>query len=859
MVSYINNIIKTLIILSMCACSTKKSTFFTRAYHNTTTHYNWYFNAQNIINEVEQKIQQNQKDDYNEILTVYKSASTKDSQSFIPSLNKAIKKGAQAINEHSILLKNKEHNRWVDDCYLTIAKAFYYKKDFLKAAEAFRQVSNMFPETPSDYKAQVWLCRTYIDQKDMTSADLLLNKMLSNESFPDKLNSELSLVASHFYLKNKIYTLAKEELLMSINLSKKKKRARIYFILAQINAIEKNYSQATKFFEKAINSSSNYELTFNAKIKRAQSYDIDFGDVEKIKKELQDMLGDEKNIEYKDVIYFSLAEISIREKLIDEAINYYKKSVSKSQKNNSQKALSSFRLAEIYYKNKKYRPAQSYFDTTIAYMDPNNPSFNQASKKQSTLSELVYNLNLIIEQDSLLRVSRLPESERNAIINKVIAEVQKKEQEQKILEQQNMNDSRFFGDRINNSNQAQQIQGRMWYFDNPTALSFGYSEFTRKWGKRKLEDNWRRKNKQTVLNNDLSQDSISNSVFDPKNKQSYIDKLLLSDEKQEVAEKKILTSYYSVAVIYKDKLQDYKEAINTLNALNNRFPENINKSTVYYQLFLLYQLINEAENVEKYKNIILQQFPNSEYARIIKNPKLLDVFESKQKNIQALYDEAYSAYLENRYDDVVKTCKKGISLDSLNILTPHFSLLSAICKGFLGGKPELISSLKKVKLNHENHPVSITAEEILSQVTNKTNENRDKEANLPTNEEEALKYVYKNETPHFFIFLFKDFDVDVNTGKEIFSNYHSDFYPLEKLNISSVLLDEQTHMISVRDFEDGASAMKYYESFISSDESGPFGNDYVAFVISSKNFPLFFKNKDVQGYSTKFKEMYLRQ
>ena len=102
-----------------------------------------------------------------------------------------------------------------------------------------------------------------------------------------------------------------------------------------------------------------------------------------------------------------------------------------------------------------------------------------------------------------------------------------------------------------------------------------------------------------MLNNDLSQDSISNSVFDPKNKQSYIDKLLLSDEKQEVAEKKILTSYYSVAVIYKDKLQDYKEAINTLNALNNRFPENINKSTVYYQLFLLYQLINEVENIEK--------------------------------------------------------------------------------------------------------------------------------------------------------------------------------------------------------------------------------------------------------------------
>ena len=53
---------------------------------------------------------------------------------------------------------------------------------------------------------------------------------------------------------------------------------------------------------------------------------------------------------------------------------------------------------------------------------------------------------------------------------------------------------------INNNrfNQSNQAQAGKWYFYNSTTLSFGYSEFTRKWGKRKLEDDWRRANKMSL-------------------------------------------------------------------------------------------------------------------------------------------------------------------------------------------------------------------------------------------------------------------------------------------------------------------------------------------------------------------------
>ena len=118
--------------------------------------------------------------------------------------------------------------------------------------------------------------------------------------------------------------------------------------------------------------------------------------------------------------------------------------------------------------------------------------------------------------------------------------------------------------------------------------------------------------------------------------------------------------------------------------------------------------------------------------------------------------------------------------------------------------------------------------------------------------------MFKNKAPHYFVILFKDFDLNLNIAKATFSNYHAEHYSLGKLNISSLLLDEQTHMISVREFENASKAMDYYNAFLIADARGPFGSDFDAFVIAAPNFPTFFRNKDVKGYQKKFKEMYLR-
>ena len=124
-----------------------------------------------------------------------------------PSLDKAIKKGAKAISRHSIFIKGEEHNRWVDDCYLMIAKSYFFQREYVKAIEAFRFISRQFKGTEIDFEAQLWLCRSYIDKGDLSSAEFLFNTILIEENFQKNLTKSFHLFTRTTTLKTKDFFL----------------------------------------------------------------------------------------------------------------------------------------------------------------------------------------------------------------------------------------------------------------------------------------------------------------------------------------------------------------------------------------------------------------------------------------------------------------------------------------------------------------------------------------------------------------------------------------------------------------------------------------------------------------------------
>ena len=191
----------------------------------------------------------------------------------------------------------------------------------------------------------------------------------------------------------------------------------------------------------------------------------------------------DKNKEYLDVIYFGLAELKLRQGLKNEAIPLYALSVSKSVNNDPQKALSSLTLGRLYYDDQLYRPSQAYYDTAVAFMNSKNKSYDRAQKRKNTLTDLIENLDVISQQDSLQKIASMSESERLNVIDKLIAELKEAERLEKMREQAGRNESAFLNGNQNNNrfNRTNQSRGGVWYFYNPTTLSFGFSEFNRKW------------------------------------------------------------------------------------------------------------------------------------------------------------------------------------------------------------------------------------------------------------------------------------------------------------------------------------------------------------------------------------------
>ena len=201
-----------------------------------------------------------------------------------------------------------------------------------------------------------------------------------------------------------------------------------------------------------------------------------------------------KNLEYKDQIYYALAEIYYKDKNVDRACEYWAKSVSASFQNTNQKIASSIRLADVNYEIlEKYEPAHDYYDTALTVMKKDYPDYTIIKNKQIVLANLVTNLRIVTRWDSLLALSDLSQADLDKKIDTWIKEYKKKQEEIKkaellakaLLSQSN---------RQNPFNQSQQVSS--WYFYNLTTVQAGKAEFIRIWGQRKYEDNWRLSDRQ---------------------------------------------------------------------------------------------------------------------------------------------------------------------------------------------------------------------------------------------------------------------------------------------------------------------------------------------------------------------------
>lgn len=855
------------------SCSTKKNTFTRRVYHNLTSHYNVYWNGDQSLKDGVATLQKNAKDNYSKILSVYNYGAKENISAINPAMDRAIEKATLTINHHSIFFNKKEYVRWIDNAYFLAGKARFYKQDYLMARRTFDYVINNYPTSDVKWDAMLWEARTYNQLRDFEKASGLLENIqskLDKANIPLRVIKMLPLIYAEHYLYKQNNKAAIDYLQRGIEINTNRQLVtRLKFILAQVYQQVGNEKAANELYAQVIKRNPPYEMAFNCKINLAKTYDKSSGDSKGLVKGLKKMLKDSKNKDFQDQIYYALAEIALKEKNDTLGVKYLKLSVASSVQNNYQKSISALRLADIYFEKSDYPPAQNYYDTCMQVLPQDFPNYSLIESRTNTLTDLVANLNIIHLEDSLQRLAKLPESERNKIIDgrvqNYIKEEQRKQEEEK-------NQSANLGNIGQlKTNQTGGGTAANWYFYNPQSISFGFTEFIKKWGRRKLEDNWRLSNKRAVeqeqektiaggtASDSTASDSTKKISTDPKSPQTYAQNIPLTKEQLAASDVKLCDAWFNLGNIYLDGLHDTLRSVEAFETYLSRFQEDKRQLQVYYSLYNVNNKQKNTAKAEFYKNKILNGFPESDYAKIISDPDYNLELMAVQNKADARYGEAYEEFKKGHYNLVMIYCKDAISNLPDKQLVPKFELLKALAIGKTAGNDTLVTELKRIASKYPDNEIAAFVKGMLDYLNPKKGpEGAAKVIADSLNKAAADIYSFHPESGHFYILVVNSKSINVNVLKTRISDFNIKNFSQDNLMVKSVVLGENEEMISISNFTDMEQGMKYYNA-ISGDDyvfSKMNGSDYDQFIISAENYPVYYKSKDMNLYLRFFQKNY---
>ena len=855
-------------------CSTKRNTFTRRAYHNLTSHFNVYWNGEYALKEGAKTLRKTVKDDYSKVLRVYNYGTKTEAASLNSQMDRALEKTSICVQKHSMKFGGRERVRWIDDSYLVMAKAHFYKQDYIAARRTFDFVATEYSKNPIAHVANMWLAKTYIQTeqypKAIATLESLQGKLEDVRKQPKEITNNLDLVIADYNIATGDYITAARYLRNALPTTKDREmKTRMMFILAQIYQQQGDNKKASELYHKVIRRSPPYEMAFESKLNIAV---VDLStDNKGLYKMLKRMLTDSKNEDYLDRIYYVLADISLMDGKTDDGIFYLKESVAHYKDNKTQQMTSALRLATILFDRNDYETSQAYYDTAVTAMEKTNPIYDSIYNISTTLNELVMHINTVRNQDSLMRVANMDSISRTRLIDKIISDVkqrEKEEEEQRRYEEQLALLGSTVGDSRGGKTQSSSSSTGSWYFYNTDVVQRGFSEFTKKWGMRKLEDNWRISDKRSVstalastdlfagdsdLDDKTPGDSASKALT-PHDREYYLTDLPFTPEQKKHADSLIAESLYATGFIYMDKLSDYGRSSKSYLSFEKRYPSHEKELPAWYALYKIYDTDKKTDSATIYKNKILTKYPESSYAQFIVDPDFYKKEEQKNKAASDFYAKTYEAYTKGQYHRVKSNAERAlIEYESDTALCPKFELLRALSIGKLYTADSLASALYEIVKKNPKGEVHDFALAVLNAANTEYDLGMDIKENVSEKDTIEVKknpYVHEPQTEHLVMIVCNTTTVRVDPLKIRIADFNKRDFSIRTFNVKSIQLDKERSVVSIGSFRDFTAAYDYVQALVQTDYvfGGMEKSEYSVYPVSIKNYPVFYQNKDIEEY-----------
>ncbi len=866
-------------IALLFACSTENNSLLNRTYHSTTARYNGHFNATELMRIAMKTYTDSRKEDFYSVLPVNPLPNETEVKGMYPAIDTAVVKCSKVILNHSMpsaenmAMKSAEYNNWIDENWLTVGKAYYLRRDYEKSMKNFLFVKRFFIKDPSMFEAELWIAKINIELNKFADAKLALDNLneisqaQKKRKFTDfipfykpkpdpnaepelprmkkSLQFEIYKTYADLAVRRKDYQAAAEGLNLAISKCKSaKEKARLHFILGQVYNQNRNVDSASIHFNLANKSSASFEIAFNARLNRAM-----VGSSSNLGRDLKKMLRDAKNAQYKDQIYYAMANYELNRSDKPKAIEYLTKSAFFSTTNKRQKAMSYEKLGDLTFADKDYVSAQKYYDSCSRFIDDNYPNGELVKSRAIKLSDLVKAIETANFEDSVQRIAKLSEKDRTEFLKDALKQI--KEEQQKRKEQEA---AKMLALQEQSNSNAGGSNANKFVFNNPKLREAGFNEFKKTWGVRENEDDWRRSEKVVnVLNkkDETVKDSLNATASKSKEDTLTIASLLknipLTEEAMKASKERLMDALFTSGVLYKEILNEEELAAAQFKKVLAQ--KNIGLTDLS-SAFQLYKINEATGEKDRYKDHIIDYYPNSDAAKYFKDPDFYLKQKENAKQSEKQYVALVDRYNGEDYYYVANESQKVIDNDKTNAYRSEYMLLNVLAIGqTTENKKELIPKLKAIISEKPGTPQAIRAKEMLDILDKGYSKNE------AVNFNKTYSFEYSTEGNQNVIVLLDEED-DSDDAKKLISDFSNKKFKTNRVKISMKTTMSEKNFILVQDFPTIKVAQEYIDTYKSGFEILDDLQDNKIYIISIENLKKLIETSKFDEYKLFYDDNY---
>jgi outer membrane protein assembly factor BamD (BamD/ComL family) len=719
----------------------KKFSLPKRFIQNTITHYNYFFNANNKLNEVLERAKLNYKDDYSKLLPFYNYTLDVTAADSIQ-LDSINYKAQTGIVLHDL------RSDWADNLYLLWGASYYLQKEFDSAYLMFQFINyafaekesdgyyrtigsnrdgnqatsistkeksslprKIFAEPPSRNDAFIWQIRNYLAQNKFAEAGSLIVTLKNDPVFPTRLANDLEEVQAYLFYKQNMWDSAASHLVNALGAAvNKQERARWEYLLAQLYERTGQFEQSEAYYAKAIGHTTDpildiYARLFSIRVNKdgGENY------IENNIATLIKMAKRDKYQDYRDIIYYMAAQMELERNNVDGALTLLLRSIKYTSNSPSQRNKAFLQLAELSFGKRLYRDAYNFYDS-LRLDDPEIKDPEAITARKTILGLIASNVETIARQDSLQRLAAMAEADRTDIVKKLTKQLRKK---QGLKEDEAMTTGSRAEQKAPASLFDETKSKGEWYFYNSNSRQKGYADFRSRWGNRPNKDNWRRSAGLAAGPVNRADNKVNNPATEGKttdaqvanapeeiNFESLYKNIPLTQDQMVVSNDSIQKAMLTLGSIYIQKLEDCAAGTDILEQFRTRYPQHPEMDEALFNLYYCYNKNGETAKADALKKLMTDKYPGNRFTTIINTGK--DPLSKSSDGVATkTYEQIYDQFLEGNFTEAIAQKKVADSLYGSHHWTPQLLYIESVY--YIKQREDSIAKLKlKAIINKYN-------------------------------------------------------------------------------------------------------------------------------------------------------------